>query len=120
VYDGNINKNTAIIWTGGLNMFDPHLRPKSVGGESTLQNWEADIHDIEVLKCDKAEDPLGYHVVFYTGERLRAAAVKNYVIGASHLAQRLNNLRKAGFDAPMTQRAIAMLEKNLGSGFYHA
>lgn len=101
-------------------MFDPRIRRRLPEKQVVPQNWEADIHDVRLEKCDRSEDPLGYHVIFFTGEKLRAAAVKSYVIGASHLVQRLASLKKAGYDAPMTQKAIALLEARLGTEYFHA
>ena len=101
-------------------MFDPRVRRRSPEQDAIPRNWEADIQDVELEPCDRTEDPLGYHVVYYTGERLRAAAVKNYVIGASNLVKRLASLKKAGYEAPMTQKAIAMLENRLGTEYFHA
>lgn len=101
-------------------MFDPRVKRKAPEREAALQqNWEADIHTVELERCDRTEDPLGYKVVFYTGEQIRAAA-KTYVIGASHLVKRLASLRRAGYEAPMTQHAIKMLEKHLGTEYFTA
>ena len=103
-------------------MFDPRLRRRTPERDAPLllQNWEADISDVIVERCDRNEDPLGYQVVFCASEKMRAVAINNFVIGASHLVQRLASLKKAGYDAPMTQKAIAMLEKRLGTEYFHA
>jgi hypothetical protein len=101
-------------------MFDPRVKRKPLESEAVLRNWEADIQDVALEPCDRTEDPLGYHVVYHTGGKLRAATVKDYVIGASHLVKRLASLKKAGYDAPMTQKAIALLEKRLGTEYFHA
>ena len=69
-------------------------------------NWEADIHDISVEVCDQNEDPLGFSVVFY-----RDVDEDGYRIGASYLKNRLMKLTRAGFDAPMTKKAIGIIDQ---------
>ena len=70
-------------------------------------NWEYDISSITLEPCESVEDPLGYRVLFHKDED--AGAKDTYSIGASHLDSRLNKLERAGFYAPMTQKAIDML-----------
>lgn len=78
------------------------------------ENWEDDIDSVSIEECRKQDDPLGYRVVFYCGCDITfRAAKKQYVIGASFLRQRFESLKRAGFDAPMTMRAIRLIEKKL-------
>ncbi len=70
-------------------------------------NWEETIVEIALEPCDAKADPLGYHVIFY-GKDMKVA----YTIGASLLRNRLRKLNKAGFAAPMTEKAINMIEAN--------
>ncbi len=84
--------------------------------EYSLINWEENIKDVALEPCDAKEDPFGYLVVFYndcgdasdSGEDMSVS----YVIGASLLRSRLRKLNRAGFAAPMTQKAIKMIEQN--------
>lgn len=79
------------------------------------RNWENNIRKVVVEPCDSQEDPLGYRAVFLLSqESARAQKKKSFVIGASFLAQREHNLVKAGYKAPMTQRAIALVENRIG------
>lgn len=79
------------------------------------KNWEADIGGVHIEACNSLEDPLGYKAVFYLNqEKERAEKKKSFVIGASFLAQRKQNLVKAGYKAPMTRRAISMIEGQIG------
>lgn len=81
-----------------------------------LRNWEADIGAVTVESCTEDEDPLGYRAVFFFAkESERAEKKKSFVVGASFLAQRAENLRQAGYKAPMTQKAIQHIERALGS-----
>ncbi|MEM7679516.1 MAG: hypothetical protein AAF182_00730 [Pseudomonadota bacterium] len=80
-----------------------------------LKNWEVDIGGVKVESCTEDEDPLGYRAVFFFArESARALKNKSFVIGASFLAQRAENLRQAGYEAPMTQKAIDHIEKSTG------
>lgn len=79
------------------------------------KNWEDDIQAVKIEACPPAEDPLGYKAVFYLAkESERAQKAKSFIIGASFLAQRAHNLVKAGYQAPMTQKAISQVEKKIG------
>ncbi len=75
-------------------------------------NWESNISDISLKSCDIKDDPSGYNVIFYAN-KIKEDNNKSiaYVIGASLLYNRLRKLNNAGFDAPMTQKAINMLER---------
>lgn len=80
------------------------------------RNWEKDIFDVMIQPCSHDEDPLGYKVVYVTKKRSHALSVvsaERFEIGASLLAQRQINLKKAGYKAPMTARAISMIETKL-------
>lgn len=80
-----------------------------------LRNWETDIGAVKVESCRSEEDPLGFKAVFYfTKESARAEKNKSFVVGASFLAQRAHNLQKAGYEAPMTQKAIKHIEDEIG------
>ena len=79
--------------------------------DSQAKNWEKNIHNVHVEPCDPAEDPLGFRAVFMTEE-------KDFAVGASYLAQRWHNLKKAGFAAPMTQKAMAMIEQQIGRALH--
>jgi hypothetical protein len=96
-------------------MFDPHQKMKQVRAIGFKKNWESNIDTVELERCNEQEDPLGYRVVFH---QCRGAALptknERYVIGASFLKARLDNLKKSGFDAPMTMQAITMIEKQTG------
>ena len=79
------------------------------------RNWEADIRHVKIEACDDGEDPLGYRAVFLLKkESARAKKTKSFVVGASFLAQRSHNLIKAGYKAPMTERAIDQIESKIG------
>lgn len=69
-------------------------------------NWEFDVRDISVENCKIEEDPLGYRVVFH-----KIPDKEHYCIGASHLYDRLRKLSRAGFDAPMTKKAINIIDQ---------
>ncbi|MCE7886881.1 MAG: hypothetical protein DYH13_05165 [Alphaproteobacteria bacterium PRO2] len=74
------------------------------------ENWESDIREVTIESCDA--DPLGFMAVFTLSE----ASAKNgisFKIGASTLAQRAKSLSLAGYSAPMTKKAIAMLESRM-------
>ena len=69
-------------------------------------NWEQDIHDVSVEACEKHEDPMGLRVIYH-----HQAEDDAYSIGASYLNDRLKKLRRAGFDAPMTKKAINIIDQ---------
>ncbi len=80
------------------------------------KNWEEDVRQVSVEPCDPKEDPLGYIAVFFVNEgEKRSGWEKTFSIGASYLARREQNLNKAGYKAPMTNRAISLIESKLGS-----
>lgn len=81
---------------------------KKLSGFFFSRNWEANIEDVSVQAC--SEDPLGYRAVY----SMRRTA-ETFVIGASLLAQRERNLTCAGYKLPMTERAIAAIERKLGT-----
>ena len=79
------------------------------------KNWESDIQNVRVESCALTEDPLGYKAIFYLArESERAEKNKSFIIGASFLAQRAHNLEKAGYQAPMTEKAIVLVEDQIG------
>lgn len=75
------------------------------------KNWEADINYVSVKPCDATMDPLCYQAIFHAEENGESA----FAVGASFLAQRELNLHNAGFLAPMTTKAIALIEEQLGT-----
>ncbi len=76
-------------------------------------NWEAEIKHVRVEPCD--QDPTGYRVVFYqmSGRMLdRSVSLSpSYEMGASFLENRLKKLSRAGFDAPMTRKALELVAR---------
>ena len=90
-------------------------RQESYRKKTAPRNWEADIESVKIEACESGDDPLGYRAVFVLDEeKARMEKKKSFVIGASFLAKRQFNLLKAGYDAPMTHRAIALIESELG------
>ena len=89
-----------------------HLSLRCVRSSSALANWEEDIDEVILEACDRGEDPSGYRVVFYKDPmNIYAKDDDRYSIGASYLKSRLDKLRRAGFDAPMTKKAINLIDK---------
>jgi len=76
------------------------------------KNWESDIFDVEIESCGVSEDPLGFRAVFFLSDTEKNDKV-TFRVGASALAQRARNLALAGYQAPMTQKAICLLEARL-------
>lgn len=94
-------------------MFNPQISVSPKASEDG-GNWEKDVRGVTVEPCDPREDPLGFRAVFVVGEdKPLTQRVNSYVVGASYLRQRLDGIRRAGFEAPMTARAIEMLEDSL-------
>lgn len=86
----------------------------------TAKNWESNINQVSVEPCDPQEDPMGYKAVFFVKEEGKPRAfdrfkTESFAIGASYLARRQHNLQKAGYSAPMTHRAIHLIEHKIGS-----
>ncbi len=90
------------------------------------KNWEKDIDQVSVEPCDLREDPLGYRALFFLQnddvhqdsrgeEELQADNREMFVVGASYLAKREQNLANAGYQAPMTHKAIVLVEDKIGS-----
>jgi len=95
-------------------MFDPCRKPRHVRYADCVENWEADIDSVVIEACKEQEDTRGYRVVYCRrGEIALRAAREKYVVGASFLKDRLDHLKKAGFDAPMTLKAIRTIEIKL-------
>lgn len=79
------------------------------------KNWENNIRSVVVEACDAGEDTIGYKAIFYlTFEAAKESGKQSFEIGASYLAQRMHNLKKAGYLAPMTSKAISAIEGKLG------
>ncbi len=82
---------------------------------SLPKNWEEEIINVLIEPCDLNEDPLGFRAIFeIDAEKARLDKQKQFIIGASFLAKRVMNLQKIGYNAPMTQRAIALIESKMG------
>ncbi len=98
-----------------LNLSVAHGSQHDGGG--LLANWEEDIKDVNIEPCDYKEDPSGYRVVYYADDKnakhkkIRNKIENSYSIGASCLAKRLRRLKKAGFSAPMTEKAIRIISQ---------
>ncbi len=79
------------------------------------RNWEENIRSVMIEPCPKSEDPLGYKAVFFLSmEAAHKTRKKTFEIGASFLAQRRYSLSKAGYNVPMTAKAIDTIEQKLG------
>ncbi len=75
-------------------------------------NWESDIDEVILEPCEQDEDPSGYRVIFYKDPMGKYGKNEDsYSIGASYLRSRLEKLRRAGFDAPMTKKAMTMVNR---------
>ena len=94
-------------------MFNPGLSSRAhLIHEYHSANWESDVIDVAIEVCDTEEDPSGYRVTYYTDvDSICHKAEDSYRIGASFLQTRLKKLKRAGFDAPMTKKAINMINK---------
>ncbi len=81
----------------------------------SVYNWEANIARVDIQQCGAEIDPLGYLAVFYL-ETQEGAEMnsKTFAIGASLLVQRERSLLNAGYQAPMTDDAILLVENRLG------
>lgn len=79
----------------------------------SIENWESDIRDVQIEPCAAGEDPLGYRAVFVMMNSASKASDISFRVGASELRQRARSLAVAGFNAPMTKKAIAMIENKL-------
>ncbi len=94
-------------------MFNPHI---SVPSRNTDEqgNWEKDVHGVALEPCDALEDPMGLRAVFFIKDEKPLTQRTNcYCVGASYLRQRLDGIRRAGFEAPMTARALELVEESL-------
>ncbi|MGH1376155.1 MAG: hypothetical protein ACRBCK_07390 [Alphaproteobacteria bacterium] len=93
-------------------MFDPGLSSRAhLIHEYYSANWESDVEDVVIEVCDLEEDPSGYRVTYYTDENDARQGGESYCIGASFLQNRLRKLKRAGFDAPMTKKAINLINQ---------
>jgi len=79
------------------------------------KNWEQDIHNVEIEVS--GDDPLGYKAVFFLSEETPKPI--SFSVGASTLVNRAKGLALAGYKAPMTQKAIALVESRLGGSIAH-
>lgn len=89
-------------------MFDPRSSKSRQDITFFLSNWEDDVCGVEIEAT--REDPSGFRAVFLKISS-PVSAGNSYSLGASLLAKRLECLRKAGYDAPMTYQAIKMVEE---------
>jgi len=80
------------------------------------KNWESKILSVKIEPCPPHEDSLGYRAIFIQGaDGMQAQNNDSFAVGASYLDQRAQKLQNAGYSAPMTQRAISMVEAILQS-----
>ncbi len=95
-----------------------HISNRRKNRISVVANWENDVSEVVLEKCGTDEDPMGYRAVYH---KVPANANKfgkdKFCIGASYLKNRLDTLRCAGFEAPMTKKAINMLDKKKAERF---
>jgi hypothetical protein len=75
-------------------------------------NWESDICEVQIEP--DTNDPLGFRAVFYLTDASAKAREVAFRIGASNLANRAKSLAVAGFKAPMTRKAMALIESRTG------
>lgn len=80
---------------------------------NSQKNWEDEVLSVRVEACGCEEDPLGYRAVFVIDQE--DVSKNTFAIGASLLPQREDNLRRSGYKAPMTHKAIALIENKIGS-----
>ncbi|MFP4097610.1 MAG: hypothetical protein ACLFP8_05855 [Alphaproteobacteria bacterium] len=79
-----------------------------------MENWENDISGVVLEVCGKEEDPSGFRVIYLKGGmpgNNNTLDSESYCVGGSYLKHRLDRLRRAGFEAPMTKRAINLLNR---------
>lgn len=76
------------------------------------RSWERNVRDVRIEPCDKNIDPQGYRAVFVLTHEAQDEMQRVFYIGASLLEQRVRQIRQAGYRAPMTERALSMLERN--------
>lgn len=78
------------------------------------KNWEHGISRVEVQTCHESDDPTGYKAVFYLKHAHAKVMQKDsFAVGASYLKKRLENLTRAGYNAPMTDKALELLNSRL-------
>lgn len=80
----------------------------------SIENWESDVRDVQIEACAAGEDPLGYRVVFFLNSEHQSDIA--FRVGASSLHQRVRRLAEAGYNAPMTKKAITMIESRINCG----
>lgn len=91
-------------------MFDPRFGKSRQDAAFFLSNWEEDIYGVEIEAT--RDDPSGFRAIFLKKASPVSRKDKDtYSLGASLLAKRLECLRKAGYDAPMTCHAMEMVEE---------
>ncbi len=85
---------------------------------SVVANWENDVRDVVLESCEPDEDPTGYRAVYHKVPANSSKAGRDkFSIGASYLKRRLETLSSAGFEAPMTRKAMNMLDQKRLSRF---
>ncbi len=75
------------------------------------ENWESDIRDVTIETSDA--DPMGFMAVFTLSDASLKQPSISFRVGASTLAQRAKSLSLAGYNAPMTKKAIAMVKSRM-------
>lgn len=78
-----------------------------------IRDWESDVHDVRIESCGVSEDPLGYRAVFSLAGSSQKESEIAFRIGASSLEQRARSLAQAGYTAPMTKKAIGLVQSQL-------
>ena len=95
-------------------------RKEFFDGIFSKKNWEKEISHVCVEACDHVEDPLGYRAAFFitdgaqTSLEVVTAMSPAFTVGASFLVKRQENLSRSGYEAPMTEKAINLIERKLG------
>ena len=90
-----------------------HILKIRKGCIPVVANWENDVIDVVLETCELDEDPSGYRAVYHKTVPANTNVLSSdwYCIGASYLKNRLEKLRCAGFEAPMTIKAINLLDQ---------
>tara|TARA_B100001989_G_C24468905_1_gene428168 strand:- start:37 stop:363 length:327 start_codon:yes stop_codon:yes gene_type:complete len=89
-----------------------HLEKVISDNRFRSRNWEEDIDDVTLEECDFNEDPTGFKVRFHR-QGMKAKfedSFDTFHIGASFLNKRYQRILEAGYIAPMTEKAISLLE----------
>lgn len=83
------------------------------------ENWEEDIDEVTLEECGMEDDPTGFRVKFHR-QGMKDKFEDNFdtfYIGASFLDKRYKRIIESGYTAPMTEKALALLERR---GYAHS